>query len=96
MISNTNPRDCCGCTACENICPHSAISMKPDALGFLYPIIDADKCTGCNLCDKVCAFNNQYKKNDFEHTEVYAVRHKDIGQMNMYINYYKNEVNLEC
>lgn len=81
MISNTNPRDCCGCTACENICPHSAISMKPDALGFLYPIIDADKCTGCNLCDKVCAFNNQYKKNDFEHTEVYAVRHKDIKEV---------------
>ena len=37
MIEIQNPADCCGCTACASICTHDAITMKPDALGFLYP-----------------------------------------------------------
>ncbi len=37
MIQITNKADCCGCTACASVCTHKAISMEPDALGFLYP-----------------------------------------------------------
>lgn len=37
MININNQADCCGCTACASICAHDAITMKPDALGFLYP-----------------------------------------------------------
>lgn len=81
MISITNPKDCCGCTACESICPQGAISMKPDSLGFLYPAIDENKCTKCNLCSKVCSFNKNYKKNDIDEIEVYAVRHKNIAEI---------------
>ena len=44
MIQITNKADCCGCTACMSICTHRAITMKPDALGFLYPEINTDKC----------------------------------------------------
>lgn len=32
--------NCCGCTACANICPKGAIKMNPDGEGFLYPVID--------------------------------------------------------
>lgn len=44
MIRITDKSQCCGCTACASICAHKAISMQPDALGFLYPVIDESKC----------------------------------------------------
>ena len=74
--------DCCGCTACENICPKGAITMQPDSLGFLYPQISKEKCIKCGLCKKVCAFNTDYDKNaNFKEPNVYAVRHKDMNEI---------------
>ena len=32
-----NPAECTGCGACVSICPKQAITMQPDAEGFLYP-----------------------------------------------------------
>lgn len=83
MINITDPRSCCGCTACANICTHSAISMEPDTLGFLYPKIDKNKCVECGLCEKVCSFNKDYDKtlNLKAGPVAYAVRHKDIHQI---------------
>lgn len=46
--------DCCGCTACLNTCPKGAIRMQEDEEGFLYPMIDEEKCINCNLCMKSC------------------------------------------
>ena len=34
MITIQNKAECCGCTACFNICPKNAISMQPDEEGF--------------------------------------------------------------
>lgn len=51
-----NLENCCGCSACFSICPRHAITMNSDLEGFLYPLIDADKCICCNQCIKVCAF----------------------------------------
>lgn len=48
--------DCCGCTACAQICPRGAIAMQADGEGFAYPIVDDERCVGCGLCQKVCAF----------------------------------------
>lgn len=48
--------ECCGCTACYAICPKGAIVMSPDEEGFLYPVIDKEKCVKCYACVKVCAF----------------------------------------
>ena len=62
MIQLKDKSNCCGCTACATICPHDAISMKPDAMGFLYPNIDYTLCVDCHLCEKVCAFNENYDK----------------------------------
>ena len=45
---------CTGCGACENVCPKSAITMKSDECGFIYPEISTEKCVNCNLCEKVC------------------------------------------
>lgn len=82
MIQITNPSDCCGCTACANICPHNAITMEPDALGFLYPHIDTNKCINCGLCEKICAFKTSYDTSlNLSTPRAFAVRHKDMSEV---------------
>ena len=82
MIKITDLSRCCGCTACASICSHNAIVMQPDALGFLYPEVDKDKCVDCGLCEKVCAFNNRYDTSmNFEEPIAYGARHKDINEV---------------
>ena len=82
MIKITNPSDCCGCTGCANICPHNAISMKPDTLGFLYPQVDETNCINCGLCEKVCAFNAFYDKTlNLSKPLAFAARHNDIHEV---------------
>lgn len=51
-------KDCCGCGACYTNCPTNAISMQEDSEGFLYPVIDKNKCTNCGLCVKICPVVN--------------------------------------
>lgn len=82
MIHISNPEECCGCTACASICPHDAILMQPDAMGFLYPTVDMTKCIDCHLCEKVCAFNDNYDTSqNLSEPEFYGVRHKDINEI---------------
>lgn len=59
-----NREDCCGCGACINICPRTAINMVEDECGFLYPQIDESKCVRCQKCKTVCAFQNVKGKNE--------------------------------
>lgn len=75
MIHIKNKVECCGCTACYNACPKSAIEMKPDKEGFLYPSIDNEKCIDCGVCERVCPINN--KEIHHEQTLGYIVRNKD-------------------
>ena len=72
---------CCGCSACYNICPKNAITMMPDALGFLYPQIKQDLCINCNLCKSVCSFNQDYDKTNNLEPLFYAVRHKSLDEI---------------
>lgn len=82
MISIKDKSQCCGCSACASICNKNAITMKPDILGFLYPVVDIDKCVNCGLCEKVCAFNNKYDISlNLPKPVAYGVRHKDIDEV---------------
>ena len=82
MIRINDPADCCGCTACASVCNHEAITMEPDALGFLYPKVDESKCVECGLCEKVCAFNDNYDKSlNLPKPDAYAARHKDMDEI---------------
>lgn len=82
MIEIKNPADCCGCTACVSICTHGAITMSPDALGFLYPVVDDSKCIDCGLCEKVCSFNERYDCSlNLRKPDVYGARHKDMKEI---------------
>lgn len=53
---------CCGCSACAAICPVGAIVMEEDKEGFLYPVVDAEKCVRCYQCLKVCDFKESQKE----------------------------------
>lgn len=82
MINITNKYDCCGCTACANVCKNQAITMIPDALGFSYPKVDLNVCTNCGLCDKVCSFNDNYDVSlNFTEPIAFGARHKDINEV---------------
>ncbi len=47
-------KECCGCGACYNKCPHNAIKMQYDDEGFLSPVIDLSRCTNCSQCVIAC------------------------------------------
>lgn len=53
-IANTVKTDCCGCNACGDVCPTRAIRFAANPEGFLYPIVDNDRCIHCGRCEKVC------------------------------------------
>ena len=65
MIKIENKAECCGCTACMSICPKNAIEMIEDEEGFLYPVVNEEKCINCRLCEERCPVLNS-KKNKKE------------------------------
>lgn len=76
MIKIENKKNCCGCTACKNICPKNAIEMVEDEEGFLYPVVDTNKCVNCRLCEKVCPIINKQEKQE-KNQKAYVINNKD-------------------
>lgn len=78
MIKIQKREECCGCSACQQICPQKCISLLPDNEGFLYPHVNLQKCVDCRLCEKVCPVLNQ--EDERKPIEVYAAynRNEDI------------------
>lgn len=54
--------NCCGCFACYSVCTVNAIAMVEDEEGFLYPVIDEDKCIKCLKCVSSCAFQKDQRE----------------------------------
>lgn len=65
---------CYGCTACKEICPKGAITMKEDNEGFIYPVIDPEKCIKCGLCEKTCIYSKIKLFNELKNQKVYAAK----------------------
>ncbi len=76
MVNSREKNQCCGCSACEQMCPKNAISMKMLEEGFCYPEIDMAKCVDCGLCDRVCPFDKSYVGEEATPL-VYAALHKN-------------------
>lgn len=60
MINIIDKTKCCGCAACEQICPRSCIKMVADEQGFLYPSVNLECCVDCGLCEKKCPVLNPF------------------------------------
>lgn len=68
---------CYGCRACENVCPVSAITCVADGEGFIYPVIDTNKCVDCGRCKIACPIDKKIDKEDSFVQRYYAARHKN-------------------
>ena len=79
MVLPMNKREkenCCGCTACAEVCPVHAIKMKADEEGFSYPYVEKDMCIQCGKCDRVCGFVPVEKNQEsFSLPKAYGVKH---------------------
>ena len=73
MIRVDRKEECCGCGACEQICPNGCIQMKSDMEGFLYPNLEKEKCIECGACEKVCPFTVNQTNNPDGVMNPYAV-----------------------
>lgn len=80
MIDIKDKKRCCGCNACGDVCPKSAITFHTDNEGIWYPQIDASLCVNCGLCNRVCPIENiaSLKKNDLPQSICYAAEHKNL------------------
>lgn len=75
MICLEHKGDCCGCSACAQLCPTHAIAMEEDNEGFLYPRVDVARCVSCGLCQRVCPVINQSAPR--QPLAQYAAKHRD-------------------
>ena len=71
---------CTGCGACYSSCPKGAISMQVSSEGFLYPVIDSEKCISCNLCKNICPANVEINKKEHK-PNVFAIMGNDVLRM---------------
>lgn len=72
-----NKYECCGCTACEQVCLKSCIQMQQDEEGFFFPLIDRTNCIDCHLCEKSCPFSDNYTFHTTDNPDVYAAYDKE-------------------
>ena len=75
MIHILNKQDCCGCASCLQRCPRQCITLREDAEGFSYPVVDNENCIDCGLCEKVCPLIHRAEK--IEPTAVLAVKNSN-------------------
>lgn len=54
-----NHDKCTGCSACKDICPKQCITMQPDDLDALHPVVNESICINCGLCEKTCPNNRE-------------------------------------
>ena len=77
MIEIQEKSQCCGCAACQQVCPKGCITMKPDEEGFLYPKVDKAACVDCHLCENVCPVLHSPEERTNENQRGYLVQIKD-------------------
>lgn len=64
MIEIVDKRNCTGCGACVNACPHKIIRLYEDTEGFLYPCVEKEKCIDCHLCERSCPMLKEGSSSD--------------------------------
>lgn len=68
---------CCGCGACQNVCPVSAIRIEWNQKGFWEAVVDEDKCIHCGKCKAVCPFCTETQSVPAESATLYSFKSSD-------------------
>lgn len=77
-LNTGKENECFGCGACFQVCPANAIHMEKDREGFLYPLVNNEKCVECNRCHAVCPLENEIKKQSIRRTFVGYYLEKEV------------------
>lgn len=77
-VMNVSEAVCTGCSACMNVCPYDAISMKYNEEGFLMPFVDENKCIDCGKCVEKCPSLHIRHKNRKDPTIFAVMAENDI------------------
>jgi len=77
MIKIDEKKNCCGCSACANVCPKRCIRMVEDNEGFLYPEVEQDICINCGLCERVCPIKNPVKEQVNLEQKAFVAKNRD-------------------
>ena len=67
---------CNGCMLCVHLCPQKAIDIIKGEMGFLYPLIDKNKCVNCKKCLIHCPIHRT-NNNPLLSKYCYAVQTED-------------------
>ena len=76
MIDIKYAKDCCGCSACIDVCPQKCIEQIVDKDGFIRPRVNVNDCIDCHLCENVCPEKHTVKKK-YTDRRLYSAFHKN-------------------
>lgn len=68
-------KNCCGCNACEQICPKNCINFVSDKEGFAYPQVDSKLCVDCGVCLSHCPVATDVHRG--KNPQVFAAKFND-------------------
>lgn len=63
---------CCGCGACQLVCPVNAISVEMNQEGFYSAAVNEKACISCGKCKKVCPYLSKEEKKCIKDAELYS------------------------
>ena len=72
---------CCGCGLCASVCNKNSITIKPDRMGYLRPVVDGSTCVDCGLCVKKCVIENPSET--LQPQKTFAAIRKDLHKISL-------------
>lgn len=70
---------CCGCGACEQVCPVNAIQVNQVKSGFYRAIVREEICISCGKCRSVCPFRTDDFRVSLDKKKLYSYKDPDPG-----------------